>query len=463
MNYRNQKRRRGVILTPGGLKKIEDMRSKTEVWQNHGARLTLEDLSALTGLAVDTIMKVFGGEERVDKHSLRQCFKAFNLVLVPEDYFYPHPELEELTADFCHSEHERVNFPAPENSDDLHDNVAIALDNGQVPLDSPLYIERQPLESRCYEVITESAALIRIKAPKQMGKTSLMVRILAKARTEGYHTVTLSLLLADKSIFFSLERFLQWFCACISQSLELPNRLEELWDEIYGSNYNVINYFEKYLLATIENPLVLALDDVDCVFHHPEIASSFFGLLRASHEKAKYGDSYSETWKKLRIIVVHSTEVYIPVNHNQSPFNVGLSIELSEFTDVQVLQLASKHQLNWDDNTAKLLIAQVGGHPMLIRQALYFISRNEVSLEELLDMSDFADFIYGDYLRHLLIHLQQNPDLLTAFRQVIRATSPVQIDPIAGFILQSLGLIHLQNTLATPSCQLYHNYFRDRL
>jgi hypothetical protein len=49
---------------------------------------------------------------------------------------------------------------------------------GEVPLDSPFYVERPPIERLCYETIVQPGALIRIKAPKQMGKTSLMLRIL---------------------------------------------------------------------------------------------------------------------------------------------------------------------------------------------------------------------------------------------------------------------------------------------
>jgi serine/threonine-protein kinase len=51
---------------------------------------------------------------------------------------------------------------------------------GTVPLDSPFYVERPPAEKTCYDlIVTDKAvnALIRIKAPRQMGKSSLMVQI----------------------------------------------------------------------------------------------------------------------------------------------------------------------------------------------------------------------------------------------------------------------------------------------
>ena len=458
MDYRKRRRRRGVTLTATGLQKLEEARSQAEMQKNRGSRLTLEDLSDMVGVSPDTVMRVFAGEERVDKHTLRRCFQAFQLNLDPLDYLQPQTDLDE--------------------SKDLDDNLmgnlvvhvpllptSIILDfpKGQVPLESVFYVDRQPFESRCQEVIQEPGALIRIKAPKEMGKTSLMARILAQAREQDYLTVTLSFRLADESIFLSLERFLKWFCACVSQSLGLPNRLSEQWDEIFGNNYNAISYFENHILASIDRPLVMALDDIDCVFKREKIASDFLGLLRAMHEKAKYGDGHSEAWQRLRIIVIHSTEVYIALNSNQSPFNVGLSVDLPEFTPSQVLNLAQRHQLNWDNSTVDYLMDYVGGHPSLVRQALYSIARNEILLTELVGTSSFADHIYGGCLGRLWGDLQQQPALLSVFSQVIKAARPVQIDSLSGFLLKSLGLIHFQDGMGTPSCQLCIQYFRDRV
>jgi transcriptional regulator with XRE-family HTH domain len=454
MDYRKRKRKRGVTLTSIGLQKLQEARSQAETWQNKGVRLTLEDLSERVGVAPDTVMRVFAGEERVDKHTLKLCFQAFQLNLDPSDYLHPQADSDESED---RSEN-LVSFVASPPT-----NIILDLPKGQVPLQSCFYVDRQPFELRCQEVIQEPGALIRIKAPKEMGKTSLMARILAKAREQDYMTVTLSLRLAEEDIFLSLERFLKWFCACISQSLGLPNRLEEHWDEIFGNNYNAISYFETCILASIDRPLVMALDDIDCVFKQEKIASDFLSLLRAMHEKAKYGDGNSAAWQRLRIIVIHSTEVYISLNSNQSPFNVGLSVDLPEFTPSQVLDLAERHQLPWDNSNVDYLMNYVGGHPALIRQALYSIARHEISLPELVGTSSFANHIYGDCLGRLWGCLQQRPALLRAFSQVIKASEPVQIDSIPGFLLKSLGLIHFQDGLGTPSCQLYLQYFHDRV
>jgi hypothetical protein len=346
--------------------------------------------------------------------------------------------------------------------------IVLELPEGQVPLNSMFYIERPPIESLCYETMQQPGSLIRIKASKRMGKTSLMIRILQKAREQGFRTIPLSLRLAEISIFKDLNRFLQWFCATISRSLETPNRLAGYWDEIFGASYNTTDYFENYLLPLVKTPIVLALDDVDVVFRHPEIASDFFSLLRAWHEKARYGDASSNIWQNLRLVVIHSTEVYIPLNINQSPFNVGLSIELPEFTLEQVRELASRYPL---DVTTQLgeqgivsLMALVRGNPYLVRLALYHISRGDVSLNQLLRTATSENSIFSDYLRQQLLYLEQHPQLESVYSLIVNSPlSTVELEPARVYELQSLGMVRVENNQALPSCELYRQYFKNRL
>lgn len=82
------------------------------------------------------------------------------------------------------------------------------------------YIDRPIIESLCYESIQKPGTLLKIRAPKQMGKTSLMSRIISYSKSLGYQTVFLNLQLADAEILQNLEHFLQWFCARVSKELE---------------------------------------------------------------------------------------------------------------------------------------------------------------------------------------------------------------------------------------------------
>jgi transcriptional regulator with XRE-family HTH domain len=332
---------------------------------------------------------------------------------------------------------------------------------GQVDLASRFYVDRPPIESRCYETIGQPGALIRIKAPRQMGKTSLMARILHHAEQQGSRTVALSFQLANRRVFASSDTFLQWFCASVGQELGMLEQLPKCWElaDLIGSNQCCKAFFEQYLLSESSPSLTLGLDECDRLFESPEIADDFFGLLRALHEEAKRRD----IWKKFRLIVVHSTEVYIPLDMNKSPFNVGLPIELPEFNVQQVQDLAKRHGLNWSEAEVTELMGLVGGNPYLVRLGMYHISRQDVSLERLVKESATEAGIYSDHLRRHLWNLEKYGELMEAMREVANVSGPVRLKSELGFKLNSMGLVKLEGNNYIPRCRLYEEYFGDRL
>ena len=196
---------------------------------------------------------------------------------------------------------------------------------------------------------------------------------------------------------------------------------------------------------------------MDCVFQQPKIASDFFGLLRAWHEDAKSRD----IWKKLRLVVVHSTEPYISMDVNQSPFNVGLPIELPEFNRQQVLDLARRYGLNWNITQVEQLMGMLEGHPYLARVGLYHISRQQTTLEQLLQNAPTDVGLFSDHLRRHWWNLKQHPELMDAIAQIVSTTKPVQLESILAFKLKSMGLIAWENNGVIPRCNLYREYFHQ--
>ncbi|GAB1542248.1 hypothetical protein NUACC21_49220 [Scytonema sp. NUACC21] len=326
------------------------------------------------------------------------------------------------------------------------------------------YIERPPIEQLCYKAIKQQGALIRIKAPEKMGKTSLMNKVLRYARGCNYQTLTLSCQnLVDGTVTTDLKRFLRSFCVVVGNELGLPNKLNEYWDNQASCNYNSRYYFQKYLLPNINSPIVLALDNVDLVFEHPKIAPDFCKLLRNWNDLAKRGDSNSIVWEKLRLIIVHSTEVYASLDINSSPLaNVGVVIDLPEFTPIQVQRLVKRHRLDWTLDRVEQLMAVVGGHPLLVRIALDSIKLQQKTLEEILQAAPTASGIFSDHLRELWKNLEKNSELKTAFSKVVKSDeeNQVQLNPMQVKSLQRLGLVTLHGHFAKPRCELYRQYFR---
>lgn len=322
------------------------------------------------------------------------------------------------------------------------------------------YLERPALEKRCWAEIDRPGCLLRIKAPLQTGKTELMSRLLHDAEQRGYRTVQLNLRDATIEDFNNLERFLQWLCTSINETLSLNYPVLEHWEESLGnSKIKCKTYFEKALLVA-DFPLFLAIDEVDKMFRYPEIAADFLGMLRTWHEDAKIRPS----WSQLRLLLLHS-QAYTQLDINQSPFNAGTEINLPDLTIEQVQLLAQKYGLDWDAIEVKKLMTMVGGHPYLVGAAFKHLVRENISLEEFLSI---ASTDWGVYRYHFQKHsqnLSREPQLVAAFKQVILADIPVEFDSLlsreAAVKLNDLGLVKLTYNNAAPRYELYRLYFRQ--
>jgi hypothetical protein len=329
--------------------------------------------------------------------------------------------------------------------------------NGAVPLGSPFYLERT-FQTQIDQELRKPGALVRIKAPREMGKTSLLLRVLDSTKSLGYKTVILNLAQVDEAILSDLNQFLRCLCTNVARQLQLKPMLDEYWDEDLGSKISCTAYFQDYILEKISTPLILAFDEMNHIFEHPQIAKDFLPLLRSWYEEAKT----LPIWQKLRLIVVHSTEIYIPLQLNQSPFNVGLPIQLNPFDLVEMQQLAQCYGVDWDNGTEiRQLMDLVGGHPALVNIAFYHLSRGDITLGEILETASTPTGIYHHHLQHHWVTLQENPELASIVQSTISASDFTQVNPILSYKLSSMGLIKPDSENQTLSCQLYQQFFSN--
>ena len=191
---------------------------------------------------------------------------------------------------------------------------------------------------------------------------------------------------------------------------------------------------------------------------------SFLPLLRSWYEDARE----LKTWQRVRWVLSHTTDVYVPLQLSQSPFNVGLAIKIPSFSLAQVQELAQRHELPWAEGEAGMakllsLLETVSCRPGLVRLALYALAQDDISLDQLVEEAPTQSGIYSDHLRELLAALHPHPDLRAAFSRVINSMEPVTLEPITAYRLESLGLITLNKNQATFTCELYRRYFLEFL
>ncbi len=444
MSEPTKKRRRGVYLSEIGIQKLQNSRDLQERAHNFGDRYTIEQLSELAGLAPNTINKIFNSNISIDRSTLDRCFSSFGLVLDRNDYQYRPIAVTSFDAAITRLDSVETILEFPD---------------GSVALDSPFYVERLSIEADCYKEILKPGSLIRIRGPRQTGKTSLLNRVIAYAVQNSYQIVRLNLRKADKSIFADLNKLLRWVCLNASRQLNLVSNLDEYWDEEIGSKVSCTVYFQAHILEKLETNLVVSIDEVDTIFNYPDVAEDFLALLREWHEEA----TIERSWRKLRLAIAHSTEVYIPLNVHQSPFNVGVPFRLPQFNLQQVQTLAQLHGLTWTIADTEQLMAMVGGHPYLIRLALYHLAHQDITLDRLLQSAPTHAGVYSDHLRRCLGNVQQQSELASALKQVVSAETPLQLQSSIVYQLDSMGLVYLDGNQISPSCELYRQYFNVNL
>ncbi|MEH2390735.1 MAG: AAA-like domain-containing protein [Nostoc sp.] len=85
--------------------------------------------------------------------------------------------------------------------------ISLEFPSGPVSLNCRFYIPRPPIEELAYAEISEPGSVICIKASKKMGKTFLILRLLARVNSQGFRTVTLNFQQVDKAVFANLDKF----------------------------------------------------------------------------------------------------------------------------------------------------------------------------------------------------------------------------------------------------------------
>lgn len=424
-------------------------------------KVIFEDLTArqrkvlhrfLRGETDEEIAQALFLEESTIRRHLANIGKAFRLNNEAGMHYSYREEMIELFARF---QPEMVSMeamrygtlPSPE------------FPGSPLALDSIFYVERSPIEKQCEQEIHKPGTLIRIRAPQRMGKTSLLARILAIADKAGMRTVRFNLRHAEAPVLETLDGFLQWFCLNLMRRLGITADLDDYWDsDRFGSLSSCTTVVQSIILEALPQGLVIGLDDVDWLFEFPAIAQGFFTLLRSWHEEA----NSLEVWQRLRLVIAHSTEVYLPLNLHQSPFNVGLPIRLTELLPAQVDLLAKRYGLRWNEAEKERLLGLIGTHPYLLQLAFYHLQREELSLGALLETAPTQAGIYRDHLRRLWQFLQDYPTLQTAFTQVAHNLDGSVLNPISAYKLESLGLVTLKGDRAIVSCELYRRYFSNR-
>ena len=344
--------------------------------------------------------------------------------------------------------------------------------NDALPVDSPYYMECRLIDEKCLSAIQESASFIRIKGSRKTGKTSLLYRIIEKGVSEEYSIIFIDFGGVEYEIINNFKNLCLWLCQQVADQLEQEDITNNYFPDLPSNMRATTRYFSEQVL-TLEQPILLAIDNFDKVFENPDIAKDLCNMLASWHRQSRVPTPLGKRWAKLRIVLAHATDVYLDWDINHSPLQgIGYVPDLLDWDSQQIKQFANIYGVDLTPQHIQQLIDLIGGHPYLVRLAVEYLYNNPGSnIETLLQIASTSASPFNDYLIPILLYLRKYSQYANAFRQIlemneIQVDDQFELDKIE-FKLQSLDLIRIdqnqENHNFYPKYNLYSHFFRRYL
>jgi hypothetical protein len=339
--------------------------------------------------------------------------------------------------------------------------VKVLLETGIVPVDSVFY-ESRSAEELAARYLEWNDPTVIVRGSRQSGKSSLLTRLHFQALDAGQQSCYLNLEDVDDSSLENSGTLFLEFARMMADELRTTVDPDETWSKKRGVKQNLTKFLQDAILNPCKSSFVLLFDEVDLVFEHEDCRTDLFTMIRSWHDRRP--KDRTGAWKKLRLVIAHATDpaLWIP-NLNQSPFNVGHKVELDDFDRLQIDELNRKHGKPLkSEKEVHSLMELVGGHPFLVRLAFYTLVTRPCTIAVLNALARDAHGPFASHLNYYYSLISKNPKLRTALRQVVYNGKCRDEEQFQH--LWAAGLIRgASRDQVAMRCQLYHDYFKERL
>jgi serine/threonine protein kinase/class 3 adenylate cyclase len=337
----------------------------------------------------------------------------------------------------------------------IGDSLKIEAVGGAVPLDSRFYVVR-PSDDELFEAIGRKDSVILLKGARQMGKTSLMARGLQEARRNGFKIVLTDFQKLNSSHLESVEKLFVALAGSIADQLDLDINPADCWNPRRGPSMNFERFIKREVLTPLPTSLIWGMDEIDRLFSC-DFGSEVFGLFRSWHNERSLDPD--GPFKKLTLAIAYATEAHMFIKDmNQSPFNVGTLLVLTDFTPAQLAELNKRYGCPLKDQSEiNQFYDLVRGQPYLTRRGLNELASRKCKFSDLASRAADDEGPFGDHLRRLLVSLAEDAALQDAIKGMFAGKHNASQDIF--YRLRSSGLVAGESARdMKPRCKLYEDY-----
>ena len=217
--------------------------------------------------------------------------------------------------------------------------------------------------------LTRAGEYCNVPAARQIGKSSLMMHTYQQLRREDIHTVVIDL----DAIGIQGISANEWYFSFISEirrQLQLEVDEEQWWEdrEPLWPAQRFTEFLQDVVLQETSGQVVIFVDEIDSTLNQP-FTDDFFAAIRSMfNERAANPDNKRLTF--VLVGVAHPSDL-IKDRMRRTPYNIGHTIELSDFTPREARTLLPGLEWEYAGRSERILqrvLYWTDGHPYLTQR-----------------------------------------------------------------------------------------------
>ncbi len=343
---------------------------------------------------------------------------------------------------------------------------------GSLPMDDPTYVVRSA-DRQVYKAL-KRGEFCYVLNPRQMGKSSLMVRMIDHLQHEGVYCAPIDMTrIGSENI--TPDQWYKGIAFELGRRFDLRSKInfKAWWQERLDLSpvQRLSEFIESVLLVEVgdsSSQLVIFIDEIDSVLGLNFSVNDFFALIRSCYNQR----SLNRAYQRLTFAIFGvATPSELITNIQITPFNIGQSIHLEGFKEheVQPLLPGLAQKFGNPQTILKEVLAWTNGQPFLT-QRLCKLIRNTCSpippngesewLANLVKTQIINNWEAQDEPEHLktirdrLLKSKQSTHLLALYQQVLEqlgislSNTPAERELLlSGLVVKQQELLRVQNRI----------------
>jgi WD40 repeat protein/flagellar biosynthesis GTPase FlhF len=316
---------------------------------------------------------------------------------------------------------------------------------GTVQAEDGIYLSRHADEELLALCLNRIFAYVL--TPRQMGKSSLMIRTAEQLFEAGIRSVIIDL--NEVGVDVSAEQWYLGILTLICEQLSLDLDVVDWWhsNNHLGRTQRLTQFFVDVLLKKISNSVVIFVDEIDTTLSL-DFTDDFYAAVRSLYlNRARISDFHRISF----VLIGVATPSDLISDKNRTPFNIGQRIDLTDFTLEEAMPLAEGLGLATAEakDTLSLILNWTNGHPYLTQRLCQALAEENCDNWTHEEVAEVVDNIFlgemsrsDDNLRSVRdLMLKRSPLLastLITYREILNGNKAVQDEE------QSLTKSHLK-------------------